>query len=190
VKKLLFITALITLVAGCDSLRLAPTEAQKENAWSHLQVTRATARQAVAENSSQDLTSLASLGAKQSEAFAADYGMPRSLPQGTTPAELLTDVTRQRADAAIADSEKRPDGWALADGLFELGLGLSGIFGGVYGTRVARFVTDARRKTRALKEVVEGNELFKKRYPDSAGDFKAAQDAQSADTRQLVASLK
>lgn len=189
-RTLLIITSCITFVAGCDSVRMAPTEVQKENAWSHMQVTRATASQAAAQNCGEPVASLASLGAKQAEAFAADYGMPQTLPQDGSPEQLLRDANWQRADAALTDSQKRPDPWALADGVLELGAGLAGIFGGVYGTRMVRFVADARKKTQALREVVEGNELFKKCNPDAADDFKAAHDAQSADTRQLVASLK
>jgi hypothetical protein len=189
-RKLLFVTMFVALVAGCDTVRFAPTETQKENAWSHMQVTRAAADEAKTSCASETVCSLASLGARQAEAFAADYGMPRELPQGRTPKELLAEANWQRADAAIQDSNARPDPWALADGVFELGAGLAGLFGGVYGTRLVRFVTDARRKTQALKEVVEGNELFKRRNPDAATDFKAAHDAQSSETRQLVASLK
>jgi hypothetical protein len=189
-RKLLFVTMLAILVAGCDAIRFAPTETQKENAWSHLQVTRATAQEAKAANCAGNVCSLASLGAKQAEAFAADYGMPKELPQGETPDQLLAEANWQRADFALQDSQSRPDPWALADGVLEFGAGLAGLFGGVYGTRLVRFVSDARQKARALKEVVEGNELFKKRNPDAASDFKDAHAAQSQDTRQLVASLK
>jgi hypothetical protein len=181
-RKLLFVTLLIPF-AGC---RLAPTEVQKQNAWSHLQVLRAAADGAKASPSSRQLCSLTSLAAKQAEAFVADYGTPSSIPQD----EPLSQATWQRADAALTDSQRSSDPWAVADGLFELAAGVAGIFGGVYGARVVRFVGEARRKSDALRQVVQGNELFKDRCPESAADFKAAHDAQSADTRQLVASLK
>jgi hypothetical protein len=178
------------LAAGCDSLRLAPTEAQKRNAWSHMQTTRITAQTANAEKCSPKMVGLASLGAKQAEVFAADYGMPKELPQGATAEEAMAEANWQGADEALRDSQQRPDAWAVADGVLEFGVGLAGLLGGVYGTRVLRFVSEARAKSKALKEIVEGNELFKKRNPSVATDFKESHNSQSQETRQLVAGLK
>jgi hypothetical protein len=42
----------------------------------------------------------------------------------------------------------------------------------------------------ALKEIIQGNELFKQQQPSQADAFKAAQQNQSPETRQLVAALK
>jgi hypothetical protein len=103
---------------------------------------------------------------------------------------VLTEANWHGADEALRDSQQRPDAWAVADGVFEFGAGLAGLFGGVYGARVLRFVSDARTKSKALKEVVEGNELFKKRNPSVASDFKEAHGSQSQETRQIVAALK
>jgi hypothetical protein len=180
----------VVFVAGCDCVRLAPTEVQKENAWAHMQATRMTAATAAQENCSGTVCGLASLGARQAEAFAADYGMPAKAPQGDTPAEVLARENWTRADQARDDSQQRPDVWQAADGLLQFGAGLAGLLGGVYGTRVLRFVNEARSKSKALKEVVEGNELFKKRNPAAAVDFKDAHNVQSQETRQLVAVLK
>ena len=190
-KKWMVIAILAAVsAAGCDSLRFAPTEAQKRNAWSHMQTTRITAQTAITENCSPKVAGLTSLGAKQAEAFAADYGMPKELPQGATAEEVLAEANWQGADEAIQDSQQRPDAWAVADGVFEFGAGLAGLLGGVYGTRVLRFVNEAKTKSKALKEIVDGNELFKKRNPSVASDFKESHSSQSQETRQLVASLK
>jgi hypothetical protein len=190
-KKWMAIVILAGLsAAGCDSLRLAPTEAQKRNAWSHMQTTRVTAQTADAEKCSPKMVDLASLGAKQAEAFAADYGMPKKLPKGATAEELLTEANWQGADEALQDSQQRPDAWAVADSVFEFGAGLAGLFGGVYGAKVLRFVNEAKTKSKALKEIVDGNKLFKKRNPSVASDFKESHSAQSQETKQLVAGLK
>jgi hypothetical protein len=190
VKRLIVVISLVALAAGCDSLRLAPTEAQKRSAWSHMQTTRVTSQTAGQEKCSPKVRGLASLGAREAEAFAAYYGMPSQLPPGATVEEVLAEANWQGADEALRDSQQRPDAWAMADGVFEFGAGLAGLFGGVYGARVLRFVNEARTKSKALKEVVEGNELFKKRNPSIASDFKESHSSQSQETRQIVAALK
>jgi hypothetical protein len=60
----------------------------------------------------------------------------------------------------------------------------------VYGTRAARFLKQARAKSKALKEIVEGNELFKRVNDQQAKAFKEAHRAQSHATKQIVAQLK
>jgi cytochrome c556 len=189
-KKVMIVVLLAACSAGCSSLRLAPTETQKRNAWSHMQTTGAMAVTARDEECSAKVCTLANLSARQAEAFAADYGMPEKLPQGATVEDILAEANWRTADEAIIDSQRRPDGWVVADGILEFGAGLAGLFGGVYGARVLRFVDEARTKTKALKEIVEGNELFKKRNPTVASDFKEAHSSQSQETRGLVASLK
>jgi hypothetical protein len=49
---------------------------------------------------------------------------------------------------------------------------------------------DARTKSAALKEIIAGNELFKKQNAAQASVFKEAHQAQSAQTRQIVAEMK
>ncbi|HSV27224.1 MAG TPA: hypothetical protein VLH60_04960, partial [Sedimentisphaerales bacterium] len=131
------------------------------------------------------LYNLAALGARQAEVFVADYGMPRDLPLTAT-----AEADWQAVDEAMRDSRHGPDGWAVADGILELAAGLAGLLGGVCGAKVLRFVSEARVKSTALKEIVEGNELFKKRNPGVAPDFKEAHSSQSSQTRQLVTALK
>ena len=60
------------------------------------------------------------------------------------------------ASAAQADSVRRPDVWTVADGAMELGIAAAGLIGGVYGLRVVSFLKQAREKSRALKEIIEG----------------------------------
>jgi len=117
--------ALAFLVAGCDSLRLAPSEQQEQNAgWYN----------------------------------------------GTAPAaveatnQILGESDRQPA-TPVTESAQRPDPWRVTDSVLELGIGLGGLLGGVCGTRAVRFLRDARAKSKALKEIVAGNELFKKQQP-------------------------
>lgn len=80
--------------------------------------------------------------------------------------------------------------WEMTDSFLELGIALAALLGGVYGTRAVSFLKDARKKSRALKEIVEGNELFKKTNNEQLNAFKEAHKLQSAETRQIVAAEK
>ena len=91
---------------------------------------------------------------------------------------------------AKADSAKRPDVWVLADSAMELGIALAGLVGGVYGIRIAGYLKAAREKSKALKEIVEGNELFKQLWPEQADRFKESHRKQSPTTKQIVTRLK
>jgi len=178
------------LLTGCESLRFAPSEGQKQNAWLHNRTAQATAEAAKSENTSEKLRMLAQLSELQSRAFVSYYGVPREFPQADTAEEILAQSNWQLAKTALRESADRPDGWQLADNVFELAIGISALLGGVYGTKAVRFLKDAKTKTQALKEVIKGNELFKKTNTESAEAFKQAQKEQSPETRQIVAQLK
>jgi hypothetical protein len=60
----------------------------------------------------------------------------------------------------------------------------------VYGIRATQFLKQARDKSKALKEIIEGNELFKEANPLQASVFKDAQKDQSAETRKIVTEMK
>ena len=180
----------VFLLVGCDSLRFAPSEAQKQNAWLHNRTAAMTAEIAKAEAASEELQSLAKLSQLQSRAFISYYGLPRELPRGETAQEILAESNFQLAHAALAESANRPDTWQVADNVFELAIGICALLGGVYGTRAVRCLKEARTKSNALKEIIEGNEVFKKQHTEAAIAFKEAHKDQSAQTRQLVAQMK
>jgi hypothetical protein len=180
----------VFLLVGCDSLRFAPSEAQKQNAWLHNRTAATTAEIAKAEAASEELQSLAKLSQLQSRAFISYYGLPRELPRGETAQEILAESNFQLAHAALAESANRPDTWQVADNVFELAIGICALLGGVYGTRAVRCLKEARTKSNALKEIIEGNEVFKKQHTEAAIAFKEAHKDQSAQTRQLVAQMK
>jgi len=178
------------LLAGCDSLRFAPTEAQKQNAWLHNRTAIVTAKTARAEYTSPKLQALTQLGEVQSRAFSAYYGLPKEFPQAETAEEILAESNFQLASTALQESAERPDPWQVADSMLEMGIGICALLGGVYGTRAVRFLKDARGKSEALKEIIAGNELFKKQNQSQAAAFKQAHQNQSPQTRQLVAQMK
>ena len=189
-KSIYVFIAAFCLLSGCDTLRFAPNKPQKQNAWLHNRTAEfaATARQN--ENSSEKLKSLTNLSALQSRAITSYYGMPQQFPKANTADDVLTQANIQLAQDASADAVKRPDVWQIADNGLELGIGIAALFGGVLGTRALQFLKDAKTKSTALKEIIEGNELFKRQNSAVADDFKEAQKNQSVETRQLVAKMK
>jgi hypothetical protein len=188
---IVFVCACIGVaLAGCGTLRFAPSEAQKQNAWLHNRTATIAAQTAKAENVSQVLQALTQLSEKQSQALTAYYGLPKELPLAETAEEILVESNWQLAETALQDGSDRPDPWQVADAMLELGIGVSALLGGVYGTRAIRFLKDARDKSKALKEIIDGNETFKKQNASSAAAFKQAHSTQSPQTRQLVAQMK
>lgn len=182
--------AVASLSAGCDSLRFAPSEKQKQNAWLHNRTASVAAQTARAEQSSQELQSLTRLSESQSRAFTSYCGLPKEYPPAETTQDILAQANWQLADTALAESAERPDAWQVADSMLELGIGICALLGGVYGTRAVRFLQDTRAKSQALKEIVEGNEVFKQQNEPQTAAFKAAHQHQSPETRQWVAALK
>lgn len=184
------IIPLAFLCGGCDSLRLAPREQQKQNAWLHNRTAMAAAETAKAEDASQKLQSLAELSELQSRAFPAYFGLPKELPPAETTEQILDESNRQLARTALAQSVERPEPWEVADSMLELGIGICAVFGGVAGTKAVAFLKQARDKSKALQEIIAGNELFKKDNAEATAAFKASHRDQSPRTRQLVTAMK
>lgn len=189
-KLSLVSVVVVMLLAGCDSLRFAPGEIQKQNAWLHERTAEMAADVARTEDASGELQGLTKLCEVQSRAFAADYGLPAEFPAADTVDAILAESNQQLAHSAFTEARQRPDAWDVADGVMDLGIGVAALFGGVYGVRAARFLKEARAKSKALREIITGNELFKREHADSTQAFKAAHKDQSPQTRQLVAQLK
>jgi len=177
------------MCCGCDAVRFAPGQVQKANAYLHWRATELAAAEAKSENTTPVLQGLTALSAQQSRGFVADYGLPKELPAADS-AEQILAAGGAVAESAYQQSLERPDVWQAAEGALELGIGLAGLLGGVYGARVVQFLRQAQDKSRALKEIIAGNELFKRDYPAQAEAFKASQQGQSAATRKLVAEEK
>jgi hypothetical protein len=176
--------------AGCESLRFAPTETQKQNAWLHNRTAIVTSETARSENTSEKLQDLTKLSELQSRAFVSYYGLPEAFPQAETAEDILAQSNQQLARTALTESAERPDVWQLADSALKLAIGISALLGGVYGTKAITFLKGAQAKSKALKEIIEGNELFKKQNESSVAAFKQAQQNQSPTTRQIVAEMK
>ena len=186
----LYITAGVLLLTGCESLRLGVNEGQKENAWLHNRTAAAAAQVAEVQGGSDELCDLTGLSELQSRAFTAYFGLPKECPAAGTVEDILAESNRQLATEAVEDSKARPNAWDVADAGMELGIGIFAILGGVYGTKGAKFLKDARAKSKALKEIIAGNELFKIANKKQAEAFKQAHGTQSLETRQIVTQVK
>ncbi len=196
-KKIVAILILLCFVSiGCEGLRFAPSQAQKQNAWLHNRTTVITAETARGENTSEKLRALAKLSELQSRAFTSYFGLPKEFPQAETAEDILAQSSFALARQAWLQSAERPDAWQLADSAFELAIGVCALLGGVYGTRAVKFLKEARVKSKALQEIIAGNELFKKQAAAVPNDkpavfaFKEAHKNQSPATRQIVAETK
>ncbi|MCP4609413.1 MAG: hypothetical protein GY845_11935 [Planctomycetes bacterium] len=189
-KGLITITLLSCMLVGCDSLRFAPTEAQKQNAWLHNRTTTIVSDTAEDENASEQLQALTQLSELQSRAFSSYFGLPKEFPRSESTEDVLAESSFQLAHTALQQGAARPDAWEVADSMLELGIGICALLGGVYGTRAVGFLRQAKTKSKALKEIITGNELFKKQTESSAFAFKQAHQNQSPQTRQIVAEMK
>ena len=189
-RKLLVAVVLVLLFSGCDSFRFAPGEVQKANAWLHNRTAQMTADAAKDEGASSELVAIAALSELQSRAFVADYGMPGEFPAAATVDDVLSGSAEAIAMSAVSLSSDRPNVWDMADGLIEIGVAIAGVLGGVYGIRATQFLRRAGEKSKALREIIEGNELFKRQNTEAAEPFKQAHKTPSPTTRQLVTQLK
>ena len=178
------------MLVGCDSLRFAPTEAQKQNAWLHNRTTTIAADTAKTENASEQLQALTQLSDLQSRAFSSYFGLPKEFPRSESSQDVLAESNFQLAHTAMQQGAERPDAWEVADSMLELGIGICALLGGVYGTRAIGFLRQTKTKSKALKEIITGNELFKKQKESYTSAFKQAHQNQSAPTRQIVAEMK
>jgi hypothetical protein len=184
------VVVFVVMLAGCGNLRFCPGQAQKQNAWLHNRTAQMAADVAHTEDTSSQLQGLTKLCEVQSRAFTADYGLPAEFPPADTVDAILAESNQKLAGLALSEARQRPDVWDVADGAIDLGIGIAALFGGVYGVKVTRFLKEARVKSKALREIISGNELFKRQHADSAPAFKEAHRNQSPQTRQLVAQAK
>ena len=184
----LLIMVLLSIV-GCDNVRFAPGETQKQNAWLHNRTAFYAAQTARQEEASETLRGLTNLCELQSQAFTTYYGLPREYPAATIE-DLLESRPTELANQALLESAERVDPFDFADSAIEIGIGISALFGGAYGVRALGFLREAKAKTQALKEIIYGNEELKKTDVSVAAAFKEAQKNQSPETRKIVAEVK
>jgi len=179
----LFACALLLLTCGCqEHLRFAPSESQKQSA----ELTNALAAKIKAEGTEPGSPASEKL-CEGTRAAVSHIGRPKTPPD----LQQFDTITAQ----ANQDAIRQLDPWQVTDSILELGIGISALFGGIYGTRAVRFLKQAREKSQALKEIVEANELFKTHMNSNRTavlkTFTADQDNKlSPTTKRLVTELK
>lgn len=177
---IVFLAFIVFCVIGCEeALRFAPSESIKQTA----ELTNQMARKINTEGTvSQSPTSRQLV--KGTQVSLSYIGRPKEVPDP----EQFETVSAQ----AQTDAEKRPDAWEVADSMMELGIGVCALFSGVAGVKGVQILKNARAKSKALQEVVAGNELFKKTSESGmAATFATSHNnAQSKETKKIVADLK
>ena len=154
-RNLIIFSVFGLFVCGCTV-----DEVVRQNAYLHNKTADMAKAVANTEEVSGDLDGLISLSALQSRAFVADYGLPDELPVASTVDDLLLESSFTIANSAFDISRKKPDAWDIADGFINAGLAVAGLFGGVWGIKLASFLRSTQIKSNALREVVLGNEVF------------------------------
>ena len=176
--------------AGCSSIRFAPGEPQKQNAWLHNRTAQMASEVASYQQVSEELQQLTSLSSLQSKAFLSYYGLPSQIPQGDSIDDILSQSSWTIANSAASQALNRPDSWDIADGALDLGIVIVSLFGGVYGIKIAAFLKQARAKSQALREIIASNEILRKQDDQISDMFKYAHQNQSTETRKIVAEIK
>ncbi len=175
----------VVILIGCDGLRLAASEAQKKIAFQGA----ATARAVEAEGT--EPFSAAATQLVDATAVSLSYV---GLPVNPEIRNYATTVAKAGQDAA-----RRPDlvdVIASADGYFGLVGDLAILFGlggvGFGGKKLLDWIALARRKAKALQEIIDGNEIFKAEAGGKAvGVFRESHiKKQSKSTAQLVGVLR
>lgn len=168
------LVALLLGVGGCEEpLRLAPSQAQKQAAFLTADIAKA-----VEQNGTDPASPASKKLVQGTRAMAIYMGTPK-VP--ADPDEFDTVVSQAEQQAY-----ERPDPWKVADNLLELGIGVAAIVGGGTGTVVVNRLRKLRQKSKALKEVVMGNELLK----ENGVSFKKAHRSQSPETKGIVAEIR
>lgn len=177
--------ALALFAGGCDTLRFAPSEAQKKISYDTY-----LAAQAVNAQGTEPKSEAAEKLVTGTGTMLTYTGLPKD--------PVITDY-KTTAEQAQKDASGRPtieDVSKAADGWLELGIGIAGLFSGGVALKAAGWLQQLRDKARALKEVVTANETLKQYlesadYHDALTIFKRAQaGTQSPTTSQIVYELR
>lgn len=187
-NKLFCVIICLVFCGGCGAVRFAPDESQKLNAYLLNKTAGAAAQIAKEKNYDSQLCALTELAAKQSEAVVAYYGKPDDAPQEIDAGLLTDDSVSQIADIAYDSAVESYS--RSADNILELTIGLCGLFGGAFGIKAASFLTAVKNKSKALEEIITGNEKFKAAYPQYSELFKKSQKHQSSATKKIVTEIK
>lgn len=180
---ILYLLLALLVCSGCETLRFAPGQEQKQIAFdAHLTARRVDSQGAMP--SSPDTKRLVS-GTRTNLSY---IGVPANPVIEDYPATLAKAET---------DAIKRPDAndvFAVAGKGLSLAAQLAILFGfggsAVGGKKVLDWIAIARNKSKALEQIVISSQKFLDKAPeDQKKEFKAAQK-QTATTKKLVAELK
>lgn len=172
-----------------SGVRLAPDSSQKMNAYLLNKTTNAAADLACENDADEKLCRLTTLAAMQSEAVVEYYGKPEEVADVTVD-QLLGEQVYSISQTAYKNANTSNKPAVAVNDFLDLAIGLCGLFGGAFGIKAVAFLSAAKMKTKALEEIIQGNEKFKSAYPEYSDLFKKSQSQQSQATKGIVTGIK
>jgi len=97
--------------------------------------------------------------------------------------------TEAETPSAIEPAEPLPQRDASSL-LFDAALAVCGVLGGAGALKAGAAISAAKQGYTALREIIAGNEQFKRDCPEAKESFKIAQSEQSTQTKQIVSRIK
>lgn len=191
-------------VTGCQAIRPAPTEAQKQNAWLLKNEARQASNLAIQEGTSANLQALASATADDSENVTMYFGAPKNPLPAATVGDITSDAAEANREQTKTDAAHKVGPAEIAaaadEGLTRLeavllALGIGGTGSGLWITRLRNALKAAAGNAEvnqvALAQVVRNNEKFLATATAEAKDgFLDAQGKQNAATKHLVTEIR
>jgi len=183
----LFFCVLLVLslsLAGCGGLRFAPSQSQRQLAFTTHQAARSAADLGLSPGS--EAAKQIVVGTAAALAYSGMPKTPEISDYDTTAAQAASDAARRPAAQDVFNAAE--GGLSLASQLL-IALGFGGA--GIGGKKLIDWLALARQKSDALREVVQGNELLVEYFKDEnktaeLSVFKAAQNSQQSDTTKLL----
>ena len=159
------------LFSGCEMLRKAPTEAQKQTAQLGVNAT-----EQIRYGGAEPQSAVSVIAHESAKANQIYFGPPKE-----PPAPPDTVIPQAQADAA-----ERPDPWDVADGFLGLGASVALVFGGAAGTKAAALFKTARQKSKALRQIIVAQEDYRNELKTAA----ASDSDHAANAAEMLESLK
>jgi len=185
------LTVIFMAFNGCQQLRKAPTEAQKQTARMGVDATEQIRITGTSPGSAVSV--IANESAKATQTYFGPPAEPLAEPEAVIP-------------QAQIDAAERPDPWQTVDTALAFGLAVAGVFGGAGGVKVAKAIAAAQAKSKALRQIIKAEEDFRNELKLTACDdedndnavyaaeilesLKAANDIQSPATQAIVTEVK
>ena len=185
------LTLYLGLFSGCETLRKSPTESQKQTARLGLNAT--------------EQIRLAGTEPQSPESMIAHESAKATQTYFGPPAEPLAEPDKVIPKAQVQAAE-RSNPRDAADSIMGIGTAIALVFGGGTGVKIASAISAARKKSKALRQIIQAEEDFRNELKTSTAiaededeavkaaetleSLKDKNQIQSASTQQIVSEVK